>query len=208
MQEVKKVELASSDTKLLALKGYTIGDALNSGSFACVCKATFKGKASAVKVIDLEKTSDDYRLKFLPRELYTMKKLNHPYLIGILDIFAVGNRVLVFMELADGGDMLDMLQATKQPLTEEKARFFYLQFGDALRYMHSIGFAHRDIKCENILLNKAKSSAKLTDFGFTRSCFERQSGERMLSDTYCGSTAYVAPEVLKAQVSLLLCRSG
>ena len=147
----------------------------------------------------MEKTSDDYRLKFLPRELYTMKKLNHPYLIEIIDIFVVGNRVLVFMELADGGDFLDLLQATKQPLTEEKTRFFYKQFGDALRYMHSIGFAHRDIKCENILLNKAKTTAKLTDYGFTRSCFERQSGERMLSDTYCGSTAYVAPEVLKSQ---------
>lgn len=103
------------------------------------------------------------------------------------------------MELADGGDMLDLLQALKHPLGEEKARSYYLQFGDALRYMHSVGFAHRDIKCENILLNKDKSAAKLTDFGFTRSCFERQTGERMLSDTYCGSTAYVAPEVLKSQ---------
>ncbi|XP_017494896.1 PREDICTED: testis-specific serine/threonine-protein kinase 2-like, partial [Rhagoletis zephyria] len=165
MQEVKKVELASNDVKLLAIKGYTVGDPLNSGSFACVCKATAKGKPAAVKVIDLEKTSDDYRLKFLPRELYTMKKLSHPYVIQVLDIFAIGNRVLVFMELADGGDMLDLLQALKHPLSEEKARAYYLQFGDALRYMHSVGFAHRDIKCENILLNKDKSAAKLTDFG-------------------------------------------
>lgn len=34
--------------------------------------------------------------------------------------------------------------------------------------------------------------------GFTRSCFERQSGKRLLSDTYCGSKAYIAPEVLKS----------
>lgn len=94
MQEVKKVELASNDVKLLAIKGYTVGDPLNSGSFACVCKATVKGKAAAVKVIDLEKTSDDYRLKFLPRELYTMKKLSHPFVIQVLDIFTIGNRVL------------------------------------------------------------------------------------------------------------------
>ena len=42
------------------------------------------------------------------------------------------------MELADGGDMLDLLQALKHPLSEEKARAYYLQFGDALRYMHSV----------------------------------------------------------------------
>lgn len=52
---------------------------------------------AAVKVIDLEKTTDDYRLKFLPRELYTMKKLHHPYVIEVLEIFVVGNKVLVFM---------------------------------------------------------------------------------------------------------------
>lgn len=102
MQPVKKVQLASNDVAILAMKGYTIGDALNSGSFACVCKATYKNKPAAVKVIDLEKTSDDYRLKFLPRELYTIKKLKHRFLIQVIDIYAIGNRVLVFMELADG----------------------------------------------------------------------------------------------------------
>lgn len=73
MQEVKKAELLPHDVRLLAKKGYTMGDALASGSFACVCKATKKidgqDKPAAVKVIDLEKTTDDYRLKFLPREL-------------------------------------------------------------------------------------------------------------------------------------------
>ena len=127
-----------------------------------------------------------------------MKKLKHKYLIEVLDIFVVGNRVIIFMELAEGGDFLDMLHETKA-LPEARARYFYRQFGDALRYMHSVGFAHRDIKCENILLNKARTQAKLTDFGFTRSVTEKQTGERMMSDTYCGSAAYVAPEVLKAQ---------
>ena len=151
MQPVKKVQLLPNDVKLLAIKGYTVGDALNSGSFACVCKATYKDKPAAVKVIDLEKTSDDYRLKFLPRELYTIKKLKHRFLVRVIDIYVIGNRVLVFMELANGGDFLDLLHETKA-LSEDRTRFFYSQFGDALRYMHSIGFAHRDIKVSNVKL--------------------------------------------------------
>lgn len=194
----EKIKLASNDVKLLEKRGFKLGDPLNSGSFACVCRATFNSTPVAAKVIDLEKTSDDYRIKFLPREIYTMKKLKHKYLIEIIDIFVVGNKVIVFMELAEGGDFLDLLHEAKA-LPEERARYFYLQFGDGLKYMHSIGFAHRDIKCENILLNKDRSISKLTDFGFTRSCFEKQSGQRLLSDTYCGSAAYVAPEVLKSQ---------
>lgn len=111
------------------------------------------------------------------------------------------------MELADGGDFLDLLETTKalpevcvpspsfsftfKPsflaiilshlisyllspsflsthahfFPQSRARYFYSQFGSALQYMHSIGFAHRDIKCENILLNKAHTKAMLTDFG-------------------------------------------
>lgn len=194
----EKIKLAENDEKLLEKRGFKLGGPLNSGSFACVCKATYNGTPVAAKVIDLEKTSDDYRLKFLPREIYTMKKLKHKYLIEIFDIIVAGNRVLIFMELAEGGDFLDLLQEIKA-LPEAKARYYYLQFGDALRFMHSLGFAHRDIKCENILLNKARTISKLTDFGFTRPCFEKSTGERLLSETYCGSAAYVAPEVLKSQ---------
>ena len=143
-------------------------------------QATYKDKPAAVKVIDLERTSDDYRLKFLPRELYTIKKLKHRYLVQVIDIYVIGNRVLVFMELADGGDFLDLIESSGA-LTEARARYYYLQFGDGLRYMHGIGFAHRDIKCENvcsfwfmnaisfkitflflqILLNKARTHAKV-----------------------------------------------
>jgi len=161
MQPVKNVQLAPTDIQLLGMKGYTIGKALNSGSFACVSAATYKGQPAAVKIIDLEKTSDDYRIKFLPRELYTIKKLKHRYIVQVIDIYVIGNRVLVFMEMADGGDFLDLLHDTRA-LTEARARYFYLQFGDAYRYMHGIGFAHRDIKCENILLNKARTQAKVS----------------------------------------------
>ena len=184
------------DTHKLANKGFVIGKPLNSGSFACVYTATFNGEPAAVKVIDLEKTSEDYRLKFLPRELYTMKKFKHPHLIKILDIFSIGNYVMVFMELADGGDFLDLL-ADVRALPEDKAKYYFEQFGDALSYMHDRMYAHRDIKCENILLNKNRTQAKLTDFGFTRSCAERCTGNRVLSETFCGSAAYVAPEVLQ-----------
>ena len=95
--------------------------------------------------------------------------------------------------------MIDLLQKSKSALTEEKVRFYYRQFGDALRYMHKSGFAHRDIKCENILMNHDRTVAKLTDFGFTRSCIEHGTGQKMLSDTYCGSASYLAPEVVKGE---------
>ena len=184
------------DIDLLKKKGYTIGQILGKGSFSNVCKADMKGKAVAVKIIDLSKTSEDFRKKFLPRELYMMKKLDHPNIITVHDIFTLKDiRIYIFMDFADGGDILGLIR--DGPTTEAIAKPLYRGVADALRYIHEKGFAHRDLKCENILLFNERTVAKIADFGFSRTCFEHTTGERVLSNTYCGSAAYAAPEVLK-----------
>lgn len=66
----------------------------------------------------------------------------------------------------------------------------------AVEYLHSKDIAHRDLKCENILLT-SKDNIKIGDFGFARLCRDAQTGTRVLSNTFCGSAAYAAPEVLQ-----------
>ena len=95
------------------------------------------------------------------------------------------------LEYADGGDALKHIQSTGA-LSEERARLWTAQIASAVRYMHDVDVAHRDLKLENLLLTGTGDAIKLCDFGFVR---DATPGD--LSQTYCGSKSYAAPEILQ-----------
>ena len=96
------------------------------------------------------------------------------------------------MELAEGGDLFDKIEADAG-IAPDIAHVYFTQLVSAIGFMHSRGVAHRDIKPENILLS-ADGDLKLADFGMA-TLFEYH-GKRKLATTLCGSPPYVAPEVL------------
>lgn len=98
----------------------------------------------------------------------------------------------IAMELADGGDLFDKIEADSG-VSEDIAHVYFTQLINAVGYMHSKGVGHRDIKPENVLLS-ADGDLKLADFGMA-TLFEYH-GRRKLAVTMCGSPPYVAPEVL------------
>ncbi|CAG0884702.1 unnamed protein product [Cyprideis torosa] len=101
------------------------------------------------------------------------------------------------MRLAEEGDLLDWI-IKHGVLTENEARIWFRQILNALTYLHGRGFAHRDLKCENILITK-HLNLKLADFGFCRSCIDAKTGEKLHSRTFCGSLAYAAPELIRGE---------
>jgi serine/threonine-protein kinase Chk1 len=98
----------------------------------------------------------------------------------------------IAMELAEGGDLFDKIEADAG-VAQDIAHVYFNQLVSAVGFMHSKGVAHRDIKPENILLS-ADGDLKLADFGMA-TLFEYH-GRRKLATTLCGSPPYVAPEVL------------
>ena len=98
----------------------------------------------------------------------------------------------IAMELADGGDLFDKIEADSG-VDVDTAHVYFTQLINAVGYMHSKGVGHRDIKPENILLS-ADGDLKLADFGMA-TLFE-YGGKRKMAVTLCGSPPYVAPEVL------------
>lgn len=77
-------------------------------------------------------------------------------------------------------------------LSEAKAQFYFRQLISAMVFCHSKSIAHRDLKLENLLLTN-NDCLKVSDFGFAR--YYNANDE--LSKTFCGSNAYICPEILK-----------
>lgn len=64
----------------------------------------------AAKIIDRRKAPADFVSKFLPRELEINLKLNHPNIVQVYEILEIQHRIYIFMELAEGGDLLDYIK--------------------------------------------------------------------------------------------------
>uniref|UniRef100_A0A8D0HS35 non-specific serine/threonine protein kinase n=1 Tax=Sphenodon punctatus TaxID=8508 RepID=A0A8D0HS35_SPHPU len=187
--------------------GYQIGKVIGRGSYGTVYEAYFtKQKVTvAIKIISKKKASEDYLNKFLPREIQVMKSLRHKHLIAFYQTIETTSRHYIIMELAPSGDVLEWIQKSG-PCSEALAGKWFSQLTLGIAYLHSKGAVHRDLKLENLLLDK-RENVKISDFGFAKmvmpqsqpapspsyhmmSCFAH------LSQTYCGSFAYACPEIL------------
>lgn len=201
MSETKNSSLhpRTSEMEALASRGYIIGDKVGQGSYATVHIADYKDPNTekhqrlACKIFDRDKAPQDFLEKFFPRELEILTKLENPHVIQVHSILQRGPRVFIFMRYAENGDLLDYVKKNGE-IKEPYAKEWFHQMASGLQYLHGNQIAHRDLKCENILLSK-RYNVKLADFGFARYCVDRD-GHRVLSSTYCGSAAYAAPEVV------------
>lgn len=180
------------------MHGITLGEVIGEGSYSTV-RVVEKWHSRpcrdlAVKIIDRRKASRDFVKRFLPRELRILRQIDHPNIVTVHYIWDLSDVVYIYMDLAIGVLLELIRDEGAQP--EPRAKWYFRQLLSALEYLHSVEIAHRDLKCENILLFP-NNILKLSDFGFARKCCN-DDGNRILSETFCGSAAYAAPEVLSS----------
>ncbi|KAG5264783.1 hypothetical protein AALO_G00257980 [Alosa alosa] len=154
----------------------------------------------AIKIISINQSLPEYSKKFLHREIHALNATyQHPSVIQLYDMFHTLTRVYLVLELALRGDLLEHINAVSQSkgtpgLSEEEACGIFQQIVSAVKHCHSNHIVHRDLKCENILLDEG-GFVKVTDFGFANSYIDKKA----LMSTFCGSVAYTAPEILMSQ---------
>ncbi|KAF5293924.1 hypothetical protein FQA39_LY13629 [Lamprigera yunnana] len=193
-----RVETAA-DKKITVLEthGYFLGKTIGTGSYATVRVAHSERHDGnvAVKIVSKFTAPADYLKKFLPREIEVVKGLKHPNLIRFLQAIETTHRVYIVMEYAEQGSLLDIIRRDSY-IDEIRARKWFRQLLEAVDYCHERGVVHRDIKCENLLMDTGYN-IKLSDFGFARGHLKSKNGQFPYSETFCGSYAYASPEILK-----------
>ncbi|KAG8001030.1 Testis-specific serine/threonine-protein kinase 1 [Nibea albiflora] len=187
-----------SHKRILEWHGYTFKSNLGNGVYGKVVSAhSIQLKRTvAIKIVEKKKVSLAYSQKFLSREKKIMKILKHPNIVKTHEIFeSHPSTVFIVMELCINGDLLKHINV-RGPLPGHSSCRFFSQLCMAVEYLHNNDLAHRDIKCENLLLDKY-NNLKLCDFGFSKMLTYRD-GQMVLSETYCGTSSYAAPEVLRS----------
>lgn len=177
----------------LLLGRFEVGKLLGHGTFAKVYHArnVKTGEGVAIKVIDKEKILKSGLVAHIKREISILRRVRHPNIVQLFEVMATKTKIYFVMEYVRGGELFN--KVAKGRLKEESARKYFQQLISAVGFCHARGVYHRDLKPENLLLDE-NGDLKVSDFGLSAVSDQiRQDG---LFHTFCGTPAYVAPEVL------------
>ncbi|KAK5825959.1 CBL-interacting serine/threonine-protein kinase 12-like [Gossypium arboreum] len=177
----------------LILGRYELGKLLGHGAFAKVYQAynVKSGDSVAIKVLDKEKILKGGLIAHIKREISILRRVRHPNIVQLFEVMATKTKIYFVMEYVRGGELFN--KVSKGRLKESVARKYFQQLISAVNFCHARGVYHRDLKPENLLLDD-NGDLKVSDFGLSAVSDQiRQDG---LFHTFCGTPAYVAPEVL------------
>ena len=175
------------------LNYYKYGRIIGQGAFGKVNIGlnVLTGRIVAIKSIDKFKLgSNSENMKRVLYENNLVKKLNHPNITKILEMFENDKYFLIIMEYINGGNLFNFVKKRRK-LSEKTAKFLFRQIILGIQYMHNKNIVHRDIKLENILID-LNNNIKICDFGIS---LILNSFSDILYDK-CGTPMYMAPEIL------------
>ncbi len=177
--------------------GVHTGPVLGSGISGLVRLVTHKatGVKYAVKCLDLGLVDTEEGLSRLREEIFIMCQLDHPNIVRLEEVYESHSEIYLVQELCIGGELFDRLD--EQPdyhYTESECARLVKQMLCAVRYLHSKGIIHRDLKLENFLFSSTAndSELKMIDFGLSK---HFRYGE--IQQEAVGTPYTVAPEVIK-----------
>ena len=180
---------------------YTIESLLGQGGMGSVYRAMDQTlhRPVAVKVISGDVASNpELKSRFL-QEARTVAKLRHPNIVAVYSAGDAEGLLYFAMELVPGESLRDLIQREGKVEPARAERILH-ELALALDYAHANGIVHRDVKPENILLDRETGRAMLTDFGVARAL--ENSGNMTGTGMILGSPRYMSPEQATGEATI------
>jgi len=183
-------ELESSEVEM--------GRELGSGAFGTVFKGKMRGKAVAIKKLNVQQF-DDETLASFKQEVAVMSKLRHPNIVSFLGACFEPGEYMMVTELMARGSLWDLLHDEKVNLSFKKRMKMAKDAALGMNWLHCSKppFIHRDLKTQNLLVDE-NFTVKVADFGLAHMKRHGEEGERGNYGTI-GTPLWMAPEVLKKE---------
>ncbi|KAL6729911.1 hypothetical protein Aduo_000920 [Ancylostoma duodenale] len=187
IEQVSQQRLKGSDFRLLKVIGR--------GAFGEVqlVRHTLTNNVYAMKLLnkdDMIKRSDS---AFFWEERDIMAHANSDWIVRLHYAFQDQRYLYMVMEYMPGGDLVNLM--TTYDVPEKWTRFYAAELVEALAALHSMGYIHRDVKPDNMLISRS-GHIKLADFG---TCVKMNKNGVIKCSTAVGTPDYIAPEILQNQ---------
>ncbi|GKT16058.1 Aurora kinase A [Aduncisulcus paluster] len=176
------------------LDDFEIGTYISKGKYGKVYLALQKEHKVlvALKVLSKRQLEKEKVWHQVGREIDIQSHLAHEHILGLYGCFEDERRIYLILEYAGGGELYKKLTDQKK-FPEAECSKYIRQISHAMIHMHSKHVIHRDIKAENILLDRY-GDVKIADFGW--SVHEPALGKKRRA-TMCGTLDYLPPEMVR-----------
>lgn len=188
-------------TRPISVDDFNILKMLGRGNFGKVMLVEHKvtGVLYAMKTLKKEFIIQNDELPSLRSEKLTFMVTSSqpsPFLLKLYGAFQTETRLYFIMEYVAGGDLMNHIQ--RSPFNYERARFYAIEVLLALEHLHSRDLIYRDLKLDNILLG-LDGHIRIADYGLCKAL----EGVHGLTNTFCGTPEFMAPEVRTRRFRLL-----
>ena len=159
-----------------------------------LCRRLSDGCLFIIKQIPVEEMTKEERQAAM-NEVQVLSMLNHPNIIGYFESFVEEKALMIVMEYAQGGTMYNFLEERHgKLLDEEEIVRLFVQILLAIHHVHQQNILHRDLKTQNILLNKTRKVVKIGDFGISKILSSKSK-----ANTIIGTPCYISPELCEGK---------
>ena len=172
---------------------YSLGGEIGRGGMSVVYRARDLrlNRSVAIKVLPPELAHDPGVRARFTREAQTAAQLSHAHIVPIYDVGERDGLAYIVMAMLTGGNLATLL-AHEPRLPIEETRRFLREVADALDYAHQRGVIHRDIKPDNIMIDRESGRALVTDFGIA---WAMEAASRLTATGIAvGTPTYMSPE--------------